>query len=375
MFLGCLLMQNIAFSQTPTYHGDQNWQLKWEDNFNSFDDAKWVKVHLCDHKSAIRLHLADNIKVSNGNLIIRTNDSAAYCPANLPYPPSSWLCSSCTEGWHPYRTGRLETKPAYSTKYGYVEARIKMTYRRGVGYAFWTFKGEGSSQPDSNPAEIDIFETDVPRLQQGKNALSTCVHTCYPDRDLYPWPEIDPNCNSKPDAQHYYLSNFSYEDWHTYAFEWNADKIIWYVDGKAIRTSANRNWDNNGHSIIDPVRLIFSTGITPDSLLNNDHFEEYMYIDYVKVYQLKYDCNTVVVGIPNFATFDYKVKKSITLNRPVSFGTLPRKSFPITLRATDFIELQAGFEAPLGTELYLDINPCVGLTVIGPGGGISTDGD
>ena len=33
LVVGCLLMYNMAFAQTPTHHNDLNWQLKWEDNF------------------------------------------------------------------------------------------------------------------------------------------------------------------------------------------------------------------------------------------------------------------------------------------------------------------------------------------------------
>ena len=79
-----------------------------------------------------------------------------------------------------------------------------------------------------------------------------------------------------------------------------------------------------------------------------------MYVDYVKVYQLKCDKNTVVTKIPNFNTYNYAVKKSISL----SGATIIPKSSNISLRATDFIELKPGFETPLGTEMYLDVSPC-----------------
>jgi len=213
-----------------------------------------------------------------------------------------------------------------------------MTFRPGAKCSYWTFVG-GNVPPPTNAAEIDIFETIVSNLQQAPNALSTCVHTCY-------------NCN-KPPSQHHYLSNFDYRNWHTYAIEWDADKITWYVDGKSIRTSANRDWDNNGNSVINPVRIILSTKVSPDYLLNSDSFEEYMYVDYVKVYQLK--CSSAVVNeISNFNEYCYTVKKSISLS---SATTIPAGE-NITLRATDYIELANGFEVPPNTELYLDVNPC-----------------
>jgi hypothetical protein len=53
------------------------------------------------------------------------------------------------------------------------------------------------------------------------------------------------------------------------------------------------------------------------------------------------------------------VQKSITLSGAT---TIPAGS-NISLRATDFIELKAGFEVPTGRELYLDVTPCL-LTII-----------
>ena len=125
-----------------------------------------------------------------------------------------------------------------------------------------------------------------------------------------------------------------------------------------IRTLTN-------HNIIDPIRIILSNGI--DSLHlppTSPSFTEYMYVDYIKVHQLKCDKYTVVNEISNFNTYNYAVKKSITLSGAT---TIPAGS-NISLRATNFIELKNGFEVPLGAELYLDINPCDNTSIGTPGG-------
>ena len=79
-----------------------------------------------------------------------------------------------------------------------------------------------------------------------------------------------------------------------------------------------------------------------------------MYVDYVKVYQLTCDKNTVVNEISNFNTYHYGVKKSITLSGAT---TIPLGS-TIYLRANDFIQLNPGFEVQTGRMLYLDASPC-----------------
>ena len=58
--------------------------------------------------------------------------------------------------------------------------------------------------------------------------------------------------------------------------------------------------------------------------------------------------------IPNFGTYHYAVKKSISLTNAT---TIPAGS-NITLRANDFIELKPGFEVGIGRSLYLDVSPC-----------------
>jgi len=154
--------------------------------------------------------------------------------------------------------------------------------------------------------------------------------------------------------------NLDYRNWHTYAIEWNANKITWYLDGKQIRTRENSNLDNFGHSIIDPVKIRFGANVVPKALqppYSTASFEEYMYVDYVKVYQLK--CGNEVIDETqgngyNFNNYTYNVKEScIFKNTSIPNGA------NMSIRATDFIELKENFEVPLGAELYLDVTPCV----------------
>ena len=55
----------------------------------------------------------------------------------------------------------------------------------------------------------------------------------------------------------------------------------------------------------------------------------------------------------DFTTFNYAVKKSITIGN----STIPQNS-NVTLRATDFIQLNGGFTLPLGSELNIVPTPC-----------------
>jgi len=331
----------FVFAQTPTIHNDPHWQLVWEDHFNSFDNTRWDKSHYCDHGGEPQLYLDRNVWVSNGNLVIQVKREEAQCPNPAPPVAAAYACGGCGSNKnYDYTSGWVELKGDYRIKYGYIEARIKVPRKNGLHSSFWTFINE--TAPPHNAAEIDIFE-----ISGGdpSNTITTNIHTCY----KCPVPEgifCNPNCEFNYYHATHSLSNFDYTGWHTYGLEWDRNKIIWYIDGKPFRTTSN-------HGVIDNVNIIFNISVDkvknpPTSLI------EYMYVDYVKVYSLKCDGNKEAVNeIPNFNTYNYAVKKSITMSNAT---TIP--SGNIHLRATDFIELKPGFEVPLGKELFLDVSPC-----------------
>ena len=327
LFLFCFCLNGfMLFGQTPA--DDANWQLKWEDNFNDTTLSKWYVANLSDHQGEPQLYINDNTSVINGNLVIEINNKDT-------------VFNNVTKH---YTSGSIQSRKKYHTKFGYIEGRFQIPYKSGFWPAFWTWRGY--TQNYSNEAEIDIFE-----MLGGKypsNTITTNIHTCY----------LSGIC----DENHYEvlaIPSFDYEDWHTYAVEWDPFKISWYLDNNLIRTIANENLDYSGNSIIDSVQILINVAITrvdngaylpPTS----PFFQEYMLVDYVKVYQLMCDDTTVVIDIPNYNTFNYGIKQSISLSSVSSLVSGQN----ITLRASDFIELKNGFEVPLGAELYLDINTC-----------------
>lgn len=79
-----------------------------------------------------------------------------------------------------------------------------------------------------------------------------------------------------------------------------------------------------------------------------------MYVDQVNGYQLDCTDKDVVIDLAHpidFSTYNWKTKKSITLNGAT---TIPQNG-DIVLYATDFVKLDKGFSVPLGSELCIDI--------------------
>jgi len=342
----CLIIPSCSFAQTPA--NDPHWQLKWYDEFDTFNPNKWFVAHneiAGPNTKEPQLYRAEQVWVENGNLVIVVNNTKTPCP--IP-PPQNYICDTCIGGKiYDYKSGCISTKKDNYTQFGYIEARIKFPFVRknnkswGFWPAFWTHI-RWNAPPSSNAAEIDIVEIFGGNNKEA-NTILTCIHRGYPSWD----PPL--NINDADKGIFHEFSNFSYTDWHTYAVEWNANRIIWYVDGKAIRTFSN-------HEIVDPIRIILNLAIQKETKHHpptSPPFQEEMRVDYVRIHKLICD-KTTISEISNFNTYNYAVKKSISLSNAT---TIPANS-NIFLRATDFIELKPGFEVQTGRELYLDVTPC-----------------
>lgn len=143
-----------------------------------------------------------------------------------------------------------------------------------------------------------------------------------------------------------------FNEFHIFGCEWTPWYINFYFDNKLVN-STNRYVDKllpmNIYVDIAVPTYKFNKNFAPNSLF------PYTYeIDYVRIYNLKMDCSNVVnLSNVDFLTFDYSVKKSITISNSI----VPTTS-KITLRATDFIQINGDFTIPLGSEFAIVPTPC-----------------
>ena len=111
----------------------------------------------------------------------------------------------------PYAGGEFRSREFYG--YGRYEVSMKPIKNDGVVSSFFTYTGPS----DNNPWD----EIDIEFL--GKD--TTIVQFNY-------------FTNSR--GNHEYIHELGFdaaEDFHTYAFEWHEDKIVWYVDGEEVYTA------------------------------------------------------------------------------------------------------------------------------------------
>lgn len=115
------------------------------------------------------------------------------------------------EGAIPYSGGEFRSKGFYG--YGMYEVVMKPIKNDGVVSSFFTYTGPS----DQNPWD----EIDIEFL--GKDTTSV---------------QFNYFTNGKGNHEHVYELGFdASEEFHTYGFDWQADKITWYVDGEAVYTA------------------------------------------------------------------------------------------------------------------------------------------
>ena len=258
------------------------YKLVWRDEFNgtSLDTTKWnYQTGTQDSYGSstgpqywgndeLQYYTQDAVTVSNGSLVITAKKQ--------------------TMGDRPYTSGRILTRDKGSWTYGYFEARMKTPTGNGMWPAFWMLPQPSTTANTDNiyggwPAngEIDIMEAKG-RLA---NKVDTTLHfgKAWNEHE-YKTEETTLRSNT--------------DQWHTYAVEWTADYIYWFVDGIRVHAVNKYTWwsqdtANKGQSkpFDQPFYILLNLAV-------GGHYDNYvepdagftqasMYVDYVRVYEKK----------------------------------------------------------------------------------------
>jgi len=261
-------------------------------------------------------------------------------------------------------------------EYGYIEARIKVPDTVGTWSAFWFWSTEGSVGDNS----IESFEI-VPgsKVTCSESPYYNTIHSKYLMTNCMYYLEnpytvacggADYDYNLT--AQAHYIND--YTAFHTYGVEWSPSRIIYYVDGVAIRSSPNPLPGVYGRkSLILSLSLYdwlaaSNNGDNPDYKYNFftdvPRYLPYggqaqLIVEYVKYYQLNNDCQASFTAnsLSNLNTYDNKVKRKITIDGSGTNFDATSLS-PKALRGVDSIKIVRDFTVPSGVELYLDADDC-----------------
>lgn len=192
-----------------------DWRLVWSDEFDgsTIDASKWTHEVNCEgggnFEKQCYTDSSENSFVSDGTLKIVAKPS--------------------TDGEAlPYTSARLVTKNKGDWTYGRFEMRAKMPSGQGSWPAFWMLSTDEVYGDWPKSGEIDIVETvNLKELNADGEEERSIVGTLY-----YGSGEANDNNQFDSSGKTFDLLDGSNpaDDFHTYAIEWQAGEIRWYVD-------------------------------------------------------------------------------------------------------------------------------------------------
>jgi beta-glucanase (GH16 family) len=254
-----------ATGVAPTPLGQSGaWALILQDEFtgDDLDHSKWVTCYLWDtlgcyktNGAELEWYMPDDVLVGDGALKLRAQQRTVTGTDGKSYAYSSGLISSGKDTYDP------SVAPRFAFRYGYVEMRARVPAGQGFWSALWLLRADRVL-----PWEIDIFEI---LGHQPETAYMT-VH--------YPQPDGSTGQNSEG----YLGPNFS-TGYHTFGLEWEADRLIWYVDGIERKRESNA-----AHIPRDPMYLIANLAVGgdwPGSPDGTTVFPNALTVDYIRVWQ------------------------------------------------------------------------------------------
>lgn len=178
-----------------------SWKLAFQDDFDgsALNEKIWETQYPWgrDRRSVgeLQWYATDAFKVSNSKLQI---SAKSINPGDTRQPGES----------HFYSSGLISTYKSFATEYGRFEIRCKIPQGKGLWPAFWLLPTDTSWPP-----EIDVFEN----IGNEPNTVHMTTH----------WTE---NGNHRQNGKEFVGPTFS-DGFHTFAVEWTATTMVWFVDG------------------------------------------------------------------------------------------------------------------------------------------------
>lgn len=246
------------------------WQLVFSDEFEdgAIDSQKWQTVYgdlfrQGTPPNAIhRFWRHNNVWEDNGgNLVIRFRRDTS-CPEEEGRPDAAD---------HPcYSGGRLDSQGKFSLKYGWLQARIKITEPNGKQSAFWLLPNVQQQLCPGTAAgggEIDIVEANKQTEQYGTNIHWSQQTPCHGTS----WRLVDaPGLHT---------------GYHTFALIWTEDRLEYRYDGQLVR------WVDDPDLISDVLQYPilsgapFAPGFHVDGDIRTATLPAYGWVDWIRIYQ------------------------------------------------------------------------------------------
>lgn len=188
-------------------------------------------------------------------------------------------------GGKPYTSAYLSTEGKKDWKYGTIVAKLKLPYGQGIWPSFWMLGNDVSSVGFPKCGEIDIAEmygglgggngdVDGDGVVDGKGDYRVWANTHYGE-------------SIKTDVAWSYAKLFPtplWQEWHYYQLDWDPSLIKIKVDGEEYyqKNISNLTYFQKPFFIILCLNVGGDWPGLPD---NSTVFPQYLYADWVRVYQ------------------------------------------------------------------------------------------
>lgn len=212
---------------------DRGWTLVWSDEFGEdhIDPDKWRHEVNCwgggNNELQCYTDRERNSYVRDGKLhLVAREEPARGSPLQDDRPDYDPDDQSAARD---YTSARLRTLGKGDWRYGRIEVRAKMPYGQGIWPAIWMMPSESVYGPWPLSGEIDILEA-INTRAAGGNEIHGYLH--YGERP-------PGNLNT---GTGYTPAQSIWEQFHTYAIEWEEGEIRWYVDDTHFATQRQDGW-------------------------------------------------------------------------------------------------------------------------------------
>lgn len=285
----------LLAATTPAHAGEDGWALVWADEFDAatIDKRKWGFDVDCwgggndEHQCYTRSER--NAAIEDGKLVITARNERTTGPA-LPPEQRRFSATPNAEATRNFSSARLTTRGKATWTYGRIEVRARLPQGQGTWPAIWMLPEKASYGPWAASGEIDILEAvnlGVPCAKCPGGRENTILGTIHFGAK---WPN-----NKLASTEIAYPEVL--EGFHTYTVEWQADRIVWLVDGKVYSEQTAEKWSTTGSKTPGapfdrPFHLILNLAIggkLPEGRglggVRLDGYPKRMEIDWVRVWQ------------------------------------------------------------------------------------------
>ena len=312
---------------------------KWSGNFN-LSVISWTDTEIQAQCSGCNLNAGDQLTVSVNNAETNAGPASYIIPvgalqivwsdefngvAGAKPDPAKWTYDLGGNGWgngesevytdsadnahtdgqgnldihvissgNGYTSARLKTQGRFAVEHGRIEARMKIPAGQGIWPAFWMLGTNITTVNWPQCGEIDIMEN----IGKEPNIVHGSMH--------------GPGYSGgSPITSSYSGPRFS-DDFHTFAVQWSATAVKFYVDGNLYQTVTPGSIPAGTSWVFDnPFFLLLNVAVGggwPGYPDKTSTFPQDMLVDYVRVYQ----------EVPTFTLNPW----SASLSAAASSGTL-----------------------------------------------------